>query len=89
VVITGGAVAKVDAVRAPPAGLVASAMGSGQQSLARSIFNETQEESRLWAKDQIKPKINAALARQAIGASDKAAPATGAAVPAAPAGKAQ
>ena len=89
VVITGGAVAKVDAVRSPPAGLVATAMGSGQQSLARSIFNETQEESRLWAKDQIKPKVNAALARQAIGATDKAAPAAGGAAPAAPVGKAQ
>jgi peptidyl-prolyl cis-trans isomerase D len=86
VVITGGAVAKVDAIKTPPAGLVATAMGAGQSSLARTIFDETQEEMRLWAKDQVKPKINTALARQAMGASDKAAPATSGA---APAGKAQ
>jgi peptidyl-prolyl cis-trans isomerase D len=89
VVITGGAVAKVDAVKAPPPGVIATAMAGGQSSLARSIFNEIQEEQRAWAKDQIKPKVNATLARQAIGASDKAAPATGGATPAAPAGKAQ
>ncbi len=88
VVITGGAVAKVEAVKPPPAGLIATAMTGGQNSLARSIFDETQEEARLWAKEQIKPKINTALARQAMGASDKAAPATGAA-PAVPAGKAK
>jgi peptidyl-prolyl cis-trans isomerase D len=85
VVITGSGVAKVDAVKPPPAGIIASAMAGGEQSLARSIFDETQQEGRAWAKDQIKPKINVALARQAIGASDKAAPATGSAAPAAPA----
>jgi peptidyl-prolyl cis-trans isomerase D len=85
VVIAGGAVAKVDAVRPPPAGVIASAMPGGQNSFARSIFTETQDEVRAWARDQIKPKINVALARQAIGASDKAAPATAAA----PAGKAK
>ena len=67
----------------------ASAMSGGQLTLARAIFQETQLGARAWAKDQIKPKINIALARQAIGASDKAAPATASAAPAAPAGKAQ
>ncbi|MGZ6011980.1 MAG: peptidyl-prolyl cis-trans isomerase [Caulobacteraceae bacterium] len=89
VVITGGAVGKVDAITPPPPGLVATAMGSSQSSLARSIFDEIQEETRLWAKDQVKPKINVALARQAMGASDKAAPATSGAAPAAPVRKAQ
>jgi peptidyl-prolyl cis-trans isomerase D len=89
VVITGGAVAKVDAVNAPAPGLIATAMPNLQNSLARTIFDETQEETRLWAKNQIKPKTNTALARQAIGASDKAAPPAGAAAPAALAGKAQ
>jgi peptidyl-prolyl cis-trans isomerase D len=84
VVITGSGVAKVDAVKPPPAGIIAAALPGGQLSLARSIFDETQQEARAWAKDQVKPKINVALARQAIGASDKAAPAT---TPAAPAGK--
>jgi peptidyl-prolyl cis-trans isomerase D len=86
VVIAGGALAKVDAVKAPPAGVIASAMSGGQLTLARAIFQETQLGARAWAKDQIKPKINIALARQAIGASDKAVPATGSA---APAGKAK
>src|SRR6185437_14906944 len=85
VVITGSGLAKVDAVKPPPAGVIASAMSGGQQSLARSIFDETQQEARAWAKDQVKPKINVALARQAIGASDKAAPATAPAAPSAPA----
>jgi peptidyl-prolyl cis-trans isomerase D len=88
VVITGGAVAKVDAVKPPPAGIIATALPNGQLSLARSIFEESQLEARAWAKDQVKPKINVALARQAIGASDKAAPATSSPPPAAPAGKA-
>lgn len=88
VVITGGGVAKIAAIKPPPAGMVASGMAAGQQNFARAIFEEAQEESRAWAKNQIKPKINVALARQAIGASDKAAPAPGKAAPAAPAGKA-
>jgi peptidyl-prolyl cis-trans isomerase D len=82
VVITGGGLAKIDAIRPPPAGVVASALPGGQLNFARSIFEETQQEARAWAKDQLKPKINVALARQAMGASDKAAPAT---TPAAPA----
>jgi peptidyl-prolyl cis-trans isomerase D len=85
VVITGSGLAKVDAVRTPPAGIIATAMPNGQLSLARTIFDETQQQSRAWAKDQIKPKTNLTLARQAIGASDKAAPASGSASPAAPA----
>jgi peptidyl-prolyl cis-trans isomerase D len=94
VVIAGGGLAKVDAVKPPPAGIIAAALPGGQLSLARSIFDETQQEGRVWAKDQIKPKTNLALARQAIGATDKAtAPATpgsaAPAAPAAPAGKAQ
>lgn len=89
VVITGSGLAKIEAIKPPAPGVIASAMQNGQLSLARSIFDETQQEARSWAKDQVKPKINLALARQAIGASDKAAPATGAALPAAPAGKAQ
>jgi peptidyl-prolyl cis-trans isomerase D len=86
VVITGSGVAKVDSVNAPPAGLVATGMPTGQNSMARSLFDEIRQAAGAWSRDQIKPKINIALARQAIGASDKAAPATGSA---APAGKAQ
>ncbi|MGZ3277163.1 MAG: hypothetical protein ACXWKT_03540 [Caulobacteraceae bacterium] len=85
VVITGSGVAKVEAVKPPPAGMIATALPGGRQNLARSIFEETQQEARAWAKDQVKPKINVALARQAIGATDKAVPASSAA----PAGKAQ
>ena len=85
VVITGGGVAKVDAVRPPPAGIIATALPSGQLTLARTIYEETQQQARAWAKDQIKPKLNLALARQAIGASDKAAPASGSAAPVVPA----
>jgi peptidyl-prolyl cis-trans isomerase D len=88
-VITGSGLAKIDAIKPPSPGVIAAAMQNGQLSLARSIFDETQQEARSWAKDQVKPKVNLALARQAIGASDKAAPASGAAQPAAPAGKAQ
>lgn len=85
VVITGSGVAKVEAIKTPPAGMIATAMPGGRQSLARSIFEEVQQEARAWSKDQVKPKINSALARQAIGATDKAVPASSAA----PAGKAQ
>ena len=85
VVITGSGVAKVEAIKTPPAGMMASAMPGGRQGLARSIFEETQQEARAWAKDQIKPKINVALARQAIGATDKAVPPSSAP----PAGKAK
>ena len=93
VVIMGAGLAKVDAIRPPSPGMVASGMGSGQLNFARSIFEESQQEARAWAKDQVKPKINLALARQAIGASDKAASgaasAAGPVAPATPAGKAQ
>lgn len=85
VVITGSGVAKVEAIKPPPPGMIATALPGARQSLARSIFEEVQQEGRAWAKDQIKPKLNVALARQAIGATDKAAPAGAAA----PAGKAQ
>jgi len=93
VVTAGSFVIKIDAVKPPPAGIVAAALPGGQQSLARTIFEETQQEARGWAKDQIKPKTNLALARQAIGATDKAtAPAAPGSAPsgsAAPAGKAK
>jgi peptidyl-prolyl cis-trans isomerase D len=87
VVIAGGGLARIDAVKPPPPGVIASATAAAQQSLARTMFEETQQEGRAWAKDQIKPKTNLTLARQAMGASDKATgPATSSA---APAGKAQ
>ncbi|HEY4030766.1 MAG TPA: SurA N-terminal domain-containing protein [Caulobacteraceae bacterium] len=89
VVITGSGVAKVDAVKPPPAGIIAAALPQGQLTFARAIFEEIEQEGRAWAKDQIKPKTNLALARQAIGATDKA---TGPAAPASsapPAGKAK
>ena len=91
VIITGGGLAKIDAIVPPSPGLVAGGMRGGQLSLARGIFDELQQEGRTWAKDQIKPKINITLARQAIGAtasSDKA-PAGGLSLPAAPPSKAQ
>lgn len=75
-VITAGAVvAHIDSVSAPSAGVIASVMSSAQGSLARPIYEELQEEGRAWARAQVKPKINLALARQAIGVtSDSSAP---------------
>jgi hypothetical protein len=66
-----------------PPGLIAATLNGGQLSMARNILDEMQQESRTWAKDQVKPRINLALADQAIGATAKAA------TPAAPAGKAK
>jgi peptidyl-prolyl cis-trans isomerase D len=80
-VITGGGLARVDSIEPPPAGLLASTIPQGQNAMARGIFDEMQQEVRAWSETQVKPKVNLTLARQAIGASDKAAPA--------PAGKAQ
>ena len=91
VIITGGGLAKIEAIVPPSPGQVAGGMRNGQLSLARGIFDEVQQEGRTWASEQIKPKINITLARQAIGAtasSDKA-PAGGSPLPAAPPSKAQ
>ena len=75
VITTGAVVAKIDSITPPPAGVIAATMTGGQQQLSRSVFEELQQESRAWAKSQVKPKVNLALARQAIGvqpADDKA-----------------
>jgi peptidyl-prolyl cis-trans isomerase D len=77
VVITGGGLARVDSIEPPPAGILASTIPQGQNAMARGIFDEMQQEMRAWAQTQVKPKSNLALARQAIGASDKAAPPAG------------
>ena len=87
VIVTGGGLAKIDAIAPPSPGLIAGNMRPAQLSLARGIFDELQQEARTWARAQVKPKVNVALARQAIGAtpaSDKA-PAGGLSLPAAPA----
>jgi peptidyl-prolyl cis-trans isomerase D len=90
IIMTGGGLARIDAIQPVAPGIVASTLPAGQQNMARGILEEIQEESRAWAKDQVKPKINVALADQAIGATASAkAPAAGGAAPAAPAGKAQ
>jgi peptidyl-prolyl cis-trans isomerase D len=89
-IVTGaGGLARIDAIEPVPPGVIATVLPAGQQALGRGVFDELQQEARAWTKDQVKPKINVALARQAIGASDKAAPAGAATAPAAPAGKAQ
>jgi peptidyl-prolyl cis-trans isomerase D len=85
VIITGRGLARIDSIDPVPPGLIAATLNGGQLSMARNILDEMQQESRSWAKDQVKPKINVALADQAIGATAKAA--SGA--PAAPAGKAK
>jgi len=66
---TGSGLARVDSIEPVPPGLIASAIPVGQQSMARGILDELQLETRAWAKDQIKPKVNKALADQAIGAT--------------------
>jgi len=83
-IISGAVLARVDSIEPTAPGVIASAMPLAQQSLARSMVAEIQQETRAWSRDQVKPKINIALARTAIGASDKAAPAAGTAAPAAP-----
>jgi peptidyl-prolyl cis-trans isomerase D len=72
VITTGAVVAKIDSVTAAPPGVIAGMLPQGQLSLARGIFEELQQESRTWAATQMKPKINLALARQAIGATPAA-----------------
>jgi peptidyl-prolyl cis-trans isomerase D len=88
VITTGAAVAKIDSITPPPAGIIASTMQGGQLSLARGIFDEIQQESRTWARGQVKPKTNLTLARQAIGANPAGAGGgqTGLVAPASPAG---
>lgn len=85
VIITGRGLARIDSIEPVPPGLIASTLPNGQLSMARGILDELQQETRSWARDQIKPKVNVALADQAIGATAKAASSS----PAAPAGKAQ
>jgi peptidyl-prolyl cis-trans isomerase D len=88
VITTGAVVAKIDGIVPPPAGAVAATLTGGQVQLSRGIFEELQQESRAWARTQIKPKVNLALARQVIGAQAGDAKVGG--PPAAPpAGKAQ
>ena len=84
VITTGAVVAKIDSITAPPAGVIAGGLQQGQLTLARAIFDEIQQESRSWAATQMKPKMNLALARQAIGATPAsgAAPAGGLLAPA-------
>jgi peptidyl-prolyl cis-trans isomerase D len=88
VITTGAVVARIDGIAPPAAGVIAATLPGGQVQLSRGIFDELQQEARAWAKTEVKPKINVALARQAIGvqASDVKG---GPALPVAPAGKAQ
>jgi peptidyl-prolyl cis-trans isomerase D len=67
VITTGAVVAKVDAIVPPPAGAIAATLPGGQLQISRAIFSELQQESRAWARTQIKPQVNLTLARQAIG----------------------
>jgi peptidyl-prolyl cis-trans isomerase D len=85
---TGAVVARIDAIAAPPAGVIASTLSGGQLQLSRGLFEEMQQEARAWSRAQVKPKVNIALARQAIGVQpdDKGA---GPAAPAASVPKAQ
>jgi peptidyl-prolyl cis-trans isomerase D len=69
VIVTGSGVARVDSIVPPAPGIIAATLPSGQLTLARAIIDEIQQESRDWARAEVKPKINVALARQAIGAS--------------------
>jgi peptidyl-prolyl cis-trans isomerase D len=88
VITTGAVVARIDSISPPAAGIIAATMPGGQVQLSRGIFDEMQQEGRAWAKTQIKPKVNVALARQAIGVQTGDSKG-GAAIPVAPAGKAQ
>jgi peptidyl-prolyl cis-trans isomerase D len=90
VITTGAVVAKVDSIVPPTPGVIAATLAGGQVQISRGIFEELQEESRAWAKIEVKPKINIGLARQAIGV--QSAPDKGAGLPATvvpPPGKAQ
>ena len=89
IVIAGGGLARIDATEPVTPGVIAASLPGGQLAMARAIVEETQQEAGAWSRDQVKPKSNLALARSAIGASDKAAPAAGAGAPAAPARPAQ
>jgi peptidyl-prolyl cis-trans isomerase D len=89
ILVTGGGLARVDAIQPVPAGIIATTVSTGQQNMGRGILQEIQLESRAWSKDQMKPKVNVVLADQAIGATAKTTAPAGAASPAAPAGKAQ
>jgi peptidyl-prolyl cis-trans isomerase D len=84
ILITGGGLARIDSIEPVAPGVIASTLPQGQLTMARGILDEVQQETRSWAKEQIKPKTNLALADQAIGATAKPT-ASGAA----PAGKAQ
>jgi len=84
VITTGAVVAKVDSIVPPPAGAIAATLPGGQLQISRAIFSELQEESRAWARTQIKPQVNLTLARQAIGVQ----PGDVKGAPAAPLGKA-
>jgi peptidyl-prolyl cis-trans isomerase D len=91
VITTGAVVAKIDSITPPPAGVIAATLPGGQVQLSRGIFDELQQEARVWSRTQVKPKINITLARQAIGVQsgdDKGAPGAPA-IPGLPAGKAQ
>ena len=83
ILVTGGGLARIDAIEPVSPGIIASTLPTGQQNMGRGILEEVQLESRAWSRDQVKPKTNVVLADQAIGATAKAA------APAAPAGKAQ
>jgi peptidyl-prolyl cis-trans isomerase D len=82
---TGAVVARIDSITPPPAGVIAATLPGGQVQMSRGIFEEMQQEGRAWAKTQVKPKINIALARQAIGVQ----PSDGKGAAGAPLGKTQ
>jgi peptidyl-prolyl cis-trans isomerase D len=88
VITTGAVVARVDSITPTSANVIAATLRGGQVNLSRGVFDEIQQESRAWAKAQVKPKINVTMARQAIGVQPDAKVPAGAPV-GVPAGKAQ
>lgn len=81
------AVVKVTAIQPPSAMIAGQAVGPVEQQLARGLFDEISQESGAYAQAKLKTRINAQLARQAIGASPDAATPLGPAKPGAPAPK--
>jgi peptidyl-prolyl cis-trans isomerase D len=84
VITTGAVVARIDSITPTSANVIAATLRGGQVNLSRGVFDEIQQESRAWAKGQVKPKVNITMARQAIGVQPDAKTPAGA-----PVGKAQ
>jgi peptidyl-prolyl cis-trans isomerase D len=73
--VTAGAVlARVDSIQPPSSLIAAASVSGGQMQMARPIFDELTQEARVYARTVIKPKVNLAMARQAIGVAPEQAP---------------